>query len=65
MEKKPARNGKPMIASTPTVKNNTAGGASTAVMLLAGAADFSATANDTLSLCYNGTAWVETARSVN
>jgi len=31
--------------STPTVKNNTAGGGGTAVMLLQGGADFSATAN--------------------
>lgn len=48
-----------------TVKHNTAGGASTAVMLLAGAADFSATANDVLTLLYNGTHWREVSRSVN
>lgn len=48
-----------------TVKNNTAGGASTAVMLLAGGADFSATANDVLTLLYNGTNWREVSRSVN
>lgn len=51
--------------STPTVKNNTAGGAGTAKMLLAGAADFSATANDVLKLCYDGTSWFEVCRSVN
>lgn len=48
-----------------TVKNNTAGGASTAVMLLAGAADFAATANDVLKLVYDGTSWYEVSRSVN
>jgi len=49
------------FSGAPTVKHNTAGtGAS---LLLAGAADFAATANDTLTLVYNGTAWVETARA--
>lgn len=47
-----------------TVKHNTAGGAGTATMLLAGAADMSATANDTLSLLYDGTNWLETGRAV-
>ena len=51
--------------STPTVKNNTAGGGSTAVMLLAGGADFSATANDVLKLVFDGTSWFEVSRSVN
>lgn len=50
--------------STPTVKHNTAGGAGTAVLLLAGAVDFVATANDTLTLVYDGTSWFEKARSV-
>lgn len=54
-----------MFASTPTVKNNTAGGAGTAVMLLAGGVDFTASANDILRLIYDGTSWVETGRSVN
>lgn len=45
-----------------TVKHNTSGtGAS---LLLAGAADFSATADDTLTLVYDGTTWRETARTV-
>ena len=48
-----------------TVKNNTAGGAGTAVMLLAGGADFSATSNDVLKLVYDGTSWFEISRSVN
>lgn len=44
-----------------TVAHNTAGtGAS---ILLAGAIDFSATANDTLTLVYDGTTWRETARA--
>ncbi len=51
--------------STPTVKNNTAGGAGTAVMLLAGGVDFSATANDVMKLVYDGTSWFEVSRSVN
>lgn len=54
-----------IFAASVTVKHNTAGGASTATMLLAGAADFLATANDALTLVYNGTNWIETARSVN
>lgn len=56
-----------LFASTPTVKHNTAGGAGTAVILLAGAADFSATAGDTLTLRYSdigGTsAWREMSRA--
>ena len=54
-----------IFASTPTVKNNTAGGASTAKMLLNGGVDFSATANDVLTLIYNGTNWLECSRSIN
>lgn len=50
--------------STPTVKHNTAGGAGTAKILLAGAADFVATANDLLCLIYDGTSWFEKGRSV-
>lgn len=57
-----------LFTSTPTVKHNTAGGAGTAVMLLAGAVDFSATAGDTLSLVLSeigGTqAWREVGRAV-
>lgn len=48
-----------------TVKNNTAGGANTAVLLLSGGVDFSATSNDVLKLVYNGTSWFEVSRSVN
>lgn len=39
-----------LFTSTPTVKHNTAGGAGTVPILLAGAADFAATAGDTLTL---------------
>lgn len=57
-----------LFTSTPTVKHNTAGGAGTAVILLAGAADFSATAGDTLTLrlCEIGgtQAWREIGRAV-
>lgn len=34
-------------------------------IILAGAANFSATANDTLTMCYDGTNWYEVCRSVN
>jgi hypothetical protein len=58
-----------LFTSNPTVKNNTAGGASTAVILLAGGADFAATSGDVLTLVYaeiGGTsAWREVSRSVN
>lgn len=50
--------------STPTVKHNTAGGAGTAKLLLAGGIDFGATANDTLTLRYDGTSWFEKCRTV-
>lgn len=52
------------FASNPTVKHNTAGGAGTAVILLAGAADFVASANDNLVLQYDGTQWNEIGRTV-
>lgn len=48
-----------------TVKNNTAGGGGTAVLRLSGAADFVTSALDTLTLKYDGTQWVELARSNN
>lgn len=46
-----------------TVKHATAG--TGAQLFLAGAGDFSATANDTLMLVYDGTYWREVSRSVN
>jgi hypothetical protein len=54
-----------IFTGTPVVKNNTAGGAGTAPMLLAGGVDFNATANDVLTLVWNGTNWLEVSRSVN
>lgn len=53
-----------VFSGTPTVKHNTAGGAGTAVMLLAGSVDLVAAANTVLSLVYDGTAWQETSRKV-
>lgn len=53
-----------IFASTPTVKNNTSGGAGTAKILLASSADFVAAANDVLTLLYDGTVWHETARKI-
>lgn len=46
-----------------TVKHNTAPGAGFAPLYLAGAVDFSATADDILYLYYNGTVWREVART--
>lgn len=56
------------FSGTPTIKHNTAGGAGTAKIYLSGAADFGATANDTLTLRLmeiGGTqGWYEVARTV-
>ncbi len=54
-----------IFSGTPTVKNNTAGGAGTATILLAGGVDFAAAANDVLTLVYDGTNWHESARKTN
>jgi hypothetical protein len=53
-----------IFASTPTIKHNTAGGAGTAVILLSGAVDYVAAANDVLSLIYDGTSWHEVGRKI-
>lgn len=57
-----------LFASTPTVKHNTAGGAGTVPVLLAGAMDFVAAAGDTLTLILGdvgGTqAWREVSRTL-
>lgn len=57
-----------LFTSNLTVKHNTAGGGGTAVILLAGSADFVASAGDTLSLILSeigGTqAWREVSRTV-
>lgn len=54
-----------LFTGAPLVKNNTAGGTGTAVMKLAGGADFLASADDVLKLVYNGTSWLECSRSAN
>lgn len=53
-----------IFSGTPTVKHNTAGGAGTAVILLAGSVDLVAAANTVLCLEYDGTSWQETSRKV-
>lgn len=54
------------FAGTPTVKHNQAPSTTFHPFLLAGAADFVASANDTLSLVYDSitAAWFETSRAV-
>lgn len=53
-----------VFTGTPLVKHNTAGGAGTATILLAGGSDYSADAGDVLTLLYDGTNWHETTRKV-
>lgn len=50
--------------NAPTVKNNTAGGAGTAPVFLAGSFDFATGNNVILGLIYDGTQWQETFRKV-
>ncbi len=52
-----------LFADAVTVKNNTAGSAGFASFLFAGLVDFPATANDILTVAYNGTVWLETGRT--
>lgn len=52
------------FTGTPTVKHNTAGGAGTAPIFLAGSVDLIAGAGDSLSLYYNGTYWHEQSRKI-
>lgn len=54
-----------IFTGTPTVKNNFTPSTVWHTMHLAGAADFTAGANDTLSLCLAFGDWYETKRSVN
>jgi hypothetical protein len=53
-----------IFTGTPTLKNNTAGGAGTATMLLAGRVDYVAAAGDYIGLRYDGTNWYETNRKL-
>jgi len=50
-----------IFTGTPTVKHNTAGGASTAVMLLDGSTDLVAANNTVLTLVYDGTSWQQSS----
>jgi hypothetical protein len=54
-----------LFQSTPTVKHNTAGGTGTAVILLAGAADFAASAGDTLQLMLCTISTVQAFRQIS
>lgn len=53
-----------IFTGTPLLKNNTAGGVNTAVMLLAGSVDYQAAAGDLIGLSYDGTVWHETNRKL-
>jgi hypothetical protein len=53
-----------IFTSTPTLKNNTIGGAGTAPMLLAGGIDYTAAPGDLIGLEYDGSFWHETNRKL-
>jgi hypothetical protein len=53
-----------LFSGAPLVKHNTAGGAGTAKLFLAGSADFQAAANSVLTLIWDGTQWQEVSRKV-
>jgi len=54
-----------LFGTSITVNHNTGSvPANTAAILLSGAANFAATANDSLTLCYDGANWREIARTV-
>jgi hypothetical protein len=53
-----------VFTGAPTLKNNTAGGAGTATMLLAGRVDYVAAAGDYIAFQYDGTNWYETNRKL-
>jgi hypothetical protein len=53
-----------IFTGAPLVKNNTAGGAGTATMLLSGRTDFQAAAGDYIAFQYDGTNWYETERQL-
>lgn len=52
------------LTDAPTLKHNTAGGAGTAPMFLAGSVDFVAAAGDAIEFYYNGTHWHEIGRTL-
>lgn len=53
-----------VFTSNPILKNNTAGGAGTAPMLLAGGIDYTAAAGDYIGFQYDGTNWHEITRKL-
>lgn len=53
-----------IFTGAPLVKHNTAGGAGTARMFLAGSVDFAAAANSVIGFNFDGTQWQETFRKV-
>lgn len=53
-----------IFTGTPLLKNNTAGGVNTAVMLLAGSVDYQAASGDLIGFSYDGTVWHETNRKL-
>lgn len=53
-----------LFTGTPTVKHNQAPSTTFQALILNGAADLVAAANNTLSLVYNGTSWFEVGRKV-
>lgn len=52
------------FTGTPTLKNNTAGSAGTAPLLLAGRVDYVAASGDVIAIQYDGTNFKEIARSI-
>lgn len=53
-----------IFSGAPLLKHNTAGGAGTATMLLAGSVDFQAAAGDNIEFRYDGTNWHEIGRTL-
>ncbi|HEU4901178.1 MAG TPA: hypothetical protein VFT06_00260 [Flavisolibacter sp.] len=53
-----------VFTGTPTLKHNTAGGAGTAPLDLAGDVDWTAANGDLITLFYDGTSWKETTRKI-
>lgn len=48
-----------LFTGTPTLKHNTAGGGSTAVMIMSSGADFSASPDKSISFIYSGSRWIQ------
>lgn len=54
-----------IFTGTPLLRNNTAGGAGTSPMLLAGSTDYTAAAGDYIGLRFDGFFWHETTRKLS